>query len=608
MLGRLMILAALSLIACGGPSDEPNGIGQEPSLTEQDWTTPAEQDEFRSSPSFEETMSWLDRLDAVSPAMDIQTFGQTAQGREMKLVVVSPDGAFTPEAAHKSGKPVVLVLNGIHSAEICGKDASLILLRELLVEGKHPGLLEAMTLLVVPVYNIDGHERPDHRFSRINQDGPEKGMGFRTTATGMDLNRDFMKLETVEAQNLVSEVMVRWDPQLMIDVHTTDGMRHRHQLAYGYDDGPAVHPAIGDWMRNTVAGAAQGMDEAGRPVAMYAGFVDRSDPSKGMSGGWSRPMLSTSYSALRDRPSILSEAYSYLPYGTRVEATHEFMVQLLEEVAANPSLLIDAVARADADLLEARGQPLPVRVTNTDEQRPIKFLGYRSYFEPSEISGAPIIRWTDEPVDFDISLYDRLKPTLEVTIPAGYLIPPQFAEVADKLRLHGFTMHRFGTAQTLSVEMVRLLKVKFSDQPFQGRQTAELLGWDVEKQQREFPAGTWWLPLNQPSAKVAVHLLEPMAPDSLFAWGYLSRATEGKEWFSDFVLEPMAKKMMAEDPALKAEFEKKLAEDEDFRNDSYERLHFFYRRTDFADPDWRLHPIARVVDPLPANIAFDPGN
>ncbi|MBT3220376.1 MAG: hypothetical protein HN348_14920 [Proteobacteria bacterium] len=327
-----------------------------------------------------------------------------------------------------------------------------------------------------------------------------------------------------------------------------------------------------------------------------------------MRAGWSRPMLSTSYTALRDRASILSEAHSYLPYGTRVKATHEFLVQLLEEIAANPSALTNAIATADTDFLKSRGQPLPLRVTNTDEGRPIKFLGYRSYFEASEVSGAPIIRWTDEPVDFDITIYDRLEPTLEVTIPAGYLIPPQFAEVAAKLRLHGFAMHRLGKSETFSVEMVRLLDVKFSKQPFQGRQTAELLEWEVEKQQRDFPAGTYWLPLDQPSAKVAVHLLEPMAPDSLFAWGYLSRATEGKEWFSDFVLEPMAEKMLAEDQLLKAEFEKKLAEDEDFRNNPHERLHFFYRKTSFADPDWRLHPIARVVDPLPAEIGFDPGN
>ncbi|MBT3222813.1 MAG: peptidase M14, partial [Proteobacteria bacterium] len=220
MIAELALLLLLSLGACGEHRDEASGIGIKPDLGEQDWTTPAERDEFRSSPSFAETMAWLDRLDAASTAVDIQTFGQTAQGREMKLVVISPEGAFTPESAHKTGKPVVLVLNGIHSAEICGKDASLILLRELLVEGKYPAVLDAMTLLVVPVYNIDGHERPDHRFNRFNQDGPEEGMGFRTNARGMDLNRDFMKLDTVEAQNLISSVMVRWDPQLMIDNHT----------------------------------------------------------------------------------------------------------------------------------------------------------------------------------------------------------------------------------------------------------------------------------------------------------------------------------------------------------------------------------------------------
>jgi len=598
------LLTLLCLAAgCGGGGGDAHPDPEAIPIDSLDWATPTEQDDFRSTPGYDETMAWLERLEAATPHVAIHTFGESALGRPMKLAVVSKEQVPTPAAAHASGKPVVLIINGNHPGEICGKDATLILLRELLVEQKLPGVLEQVILLVVPVYNIDGHERMGN--SRINQDGPEKGMGFRTTATGMDLNRDFLKLDTVEAQALMGAVIAEWDPHLVIDNHTTDGDRHQYHLAYGLDTSPRSDVGVAAWTEAVIDHAAARMEEAGRPVAPYVYPKDWKDPANGMAGGWGSARFSTGYVALRDRSSILIEAHSYLPYQTRVEATRDFLAFILEYVADDPAALTGAVAAADEQVVKDNKVVLRVK-RNEEHSRPFTYRTYASERVMGEASGVPILVHSEEPISMEVQLFDRMEVDLEMEMPAGYLVPRQYPEFVEILQLHGFELQRLARATTVPVEMVRILEAEYRKEPYQGRQTADVREWAMETMEREFPAGTYWLPLDQPSPKVAAFLLEPMSPDSFFAWGFMSRIMERKEWFSDFVMEPIAQQMMQADPALAEEFEKALADDEELRGNPHGRLEFFYRKTEHADPDWRLHPVGRVMEGLPEGTALEP--
>ncbi len=561
-----------------------------------DWTTPAEAAGFRATPSLAETMAWLQRLEAATPELSIQTFGRSAQGRDLSVVVVSADGLTSPWQARASGRPVVLILNGIHSGEIAGKDASLLLLRELLIERSMPEVLEQVILLVVPVYNVDGHENVGH--SRINQDGPEAGMGFRTSSLGQDLNRDFVKLDSVEAQALVGSLIEAWEPDLLIDDHTTDGADHQYHLTYGMDGGPWAEPAAAAWTLGCLAHAEAAMHGAGRLVAPYRFPVDRREPEAGLRGGWTAPRFSTSYMALRNRPSILVEAHSLKPYRTRVEAIHAFLGHVLDHVAADPGSLV-ALRQLLADGL-AEGTAVPIRVARTDQSAPFPYATKSHEVVEGEVGGDPYVRYGDEPVELEVPVFEQLEVTLEVHAPAGYLLPRQYGELVRRLQLHGVVVFKLWNDVTLPVEMVRLDEVSYAEQPYQGRHRVEVNAWtDQRFEDRYFPAGSFWVPLGQPLDKVAVHLLEPCAPDSFFAWGFLSSVMERKEYFERYVMEPLAQQMMRDDPALAAEFEQRLVEDEAFAADSWARLDFFYQRTEHADPDWRLHPIARVPGGLP---------
>ncbi len=597
-----LLATSLSSSAAAAAPDTSDG--------DPDWTTPAERSGFASTPSYDETLAWLQRLTRLSPTADLQSFGRSAQGRQLPLLVLSADRTFDPETARASGKPVVLIQCGIHSGEIAGKDAALIFLRELLVYGRYPELLGDLVLLLVPIYNVDGHERVGQ--SRINQDGPREGMGFRTTARGQDLNRDYMKLDAEETRALVGSLITRWDPHLLVDLHTTDGADHRIEVAYAVTRGPLAEPELAEWSQEVIGEVSERMETAGRPVSEYVFGLDRRAPEKGFLGGFGSPRYATAYMTVRGRASVLVEAHSLKPYETRVRATHDFLVFLLQETAARADALVEACAEGDRRTVagmgpEAERPTVPVRLARSERTRPFVFRTYEFEVLDGEVAGEPYVAYGDDPLDVEAPLKDQMDVEVQVTAPVGYLIPPQYGELIRRLELHGFEMQALEAPAELDVEMVRLSEVEFADRPYQGRHRAEVVRWDVERHVgRPFPEGTRWLRLDQPAAKIAVHLLEPTAPDSFFAWGMLSGVTERKEYFERYVMEPMAQQMLAEDGELREEFERRLEEDAEFAADAWARLEFFYRRTEHADPDWRLHPIGRVMAPLPGDVTLGP--
>jgi hypothetical protein len=584
------------------PAPEAPLVRIDPAAVEQDWTTHAEREAFRSTPSYEETLRYLRRLADVSPALELQTFGKTGLGREMVVGVVSSDGAFDPERAHATGKPVVLVQNGIHSGEIAGKDASLMMLRDLLVHGKRTAVYDNVVLLVVPVYNIDGHEKVGN--SRINQNGPAEGMGFRTNAAGLDLNRDYMKLDAPESRAMVGALIAGWDPHLFLDLHTTDGIDHRYHVTYGVDLGPRAAPSVRDWTASLLERVSVRMEEAGRPTAPYIFPKEWPDPSHGFIGGWTNTRFSTGYVTQRGRSALLLEAHALKPYETRVKALYDNLGFILDEVAADPDALVSAVREADERARAAARRRGPddrmvVQVERSEEPRPFSLRTYESETVPGVVGGEPYTRWSDEPLDVDVPLYDDMRMLQDLPHPAGYLIPPQYPLLAERLQAHGLNLAALPSEVTLQVEMLRLTEVEYEAEPYQGRQRVTVKQWEVERGERTFPTGTWWLSLDQPSALVAVQLLEPTAPDSFLAWGFLSRFLERKEYFEVYAMEPLAERMLAEEPALREAFEDALRTNPELAGDARARLEFVYRRSPHADPDYRLYPIARVPSDAP---------
>jgi hypothetical protein len=564
--------------------------------TPPDLVTPAESSDFRATPGYEATLEFVRRLSSISPSVKLDSFGTSAQGRPLPLVVVSRERAFTPAVAAATGKPVVLIQSGIHAGEIDGKDACLMILRDLVL-GAHPELLDRLILLVVPIYNVDGHERVSI-YNRPNQNGPVEGMGFRTTTDGHDLNRDHLKLETPEARALIG-LFNAWRPDLHVDNHVTDGCDHDWVLTYSWAEAPQIAPGVDAWLASHMPRVLEATEALGHRVGPYVSLTDRSDPSAGFDSVVGEPRLATAYYPLRNRPSILVENHSYKPYRDRVLANRDFLLSLLGEIAREPRELTDAVRQADRRTV-AMGKPdappseIVLRYRRAEPDA-IRFPVYEWTTEPSVVFGTSQVRYRRGEVrEIDVPWIHRVVPDLAVARPRGYLVPPGWPVIERRLIDHGLEVRRLDAPREVEVETMRIArKGSRAARTHQGLTRVEV---EVERRTevRSLPAGTLWIPADQPDFEVAAHLLEPDAPDSLVSWGLLSLVMERKEYIDPRVLEDLARAML-EDPATADEWERAL-EDEELAGDRSARYLWWYRRTKHWDETLGLMPAMRLMN------------
>ncbi len=566
-----------------------------------EWLTPAERSAFKSTPRFDETMAFCRRLADKSPRIRVTSYGVSPLGRDLPLLIVSKDGKAAPATAHDDGRIVLFVQNGIHAGECDGKDGALMLLRDIALDRIDPALLERVVLLVIPILNVDGHERFGP-YNRINQNGPEQ-MGWRTTSRNLNLNRDYMKADAVEMRAWL-KVWNNWKPDLHVDTHTTDGGDWQYDIMLGWETNSNVPSSIVEWMQTVMETALYDrLREDGHEPSPYFDLVDGLNPAKGVASSAYEPRYSTGYVQLRNRPSILVESHMLKPNQTRVLAQYHLLRRVLELASANAETLRAASARADAEDL-ARGksgtapQPFVLSLKHTETPTPFTLKGVSYSVIPSEISGGDRIVYDNtKPRDIETSWFKTLVVDQTVIPPAAYAIPPQWTEVIELVEAHGLQTSRLTEPLTTEVEGYRLREVKFAERPFEGRFRTQFRAESFSEKQT-LPTGTMIVPVAQVGGKIAMHLLEPAAPDSLVAWGFFSAIFEQKEYADGYKLENLAEKMLAEDPRLKEEFNAKLAADEKFAADRRARLNFFYQRSPYWDPQLGLYPVVRLNHPV----------
>jgi hypothetical protein len=558
-------------------------------------STTAEQSNFVRTGRYEEAARLCRAFAAAFPSkVRCEQFGTTPEGRAMLSLVASGDGTLTAEANRRRRRQVLLFQGGIHAGEIDGKDAGFWALRDLLTDKALTPLLNAVTVVFVPIFNIDGHERfaPNHR---PNQNGPAE-MGWRTTAQNLNLNRDYVKADSPEMESMLM-LLGKWDPILYADLHVTDGAQFQHDVAVMIEPRHAGPDALRAEGNALTAELMKKLSAQGHlPLDFYPSFERDDEPASGFSYGVAPPRFSNAYYALHNRFGLLLETHSWKSYAHRVKATRDVILDLCELAAANGNKWRQAADAADE--LDRRGAEPQVVLTyeQTDAGTPIDFQGYAYKQELSNITGEKVIRYDEQkPQVWKVPFYADLKPELTATLPeAGYIVPAAYAaSVGQKLKLHGLSYEVLSKAvERASVEVFRATSVKFKD-PYEGRTRAAVEGkWAAETM--PIPAGSLFVPVRQRGKRLLAHLLEPKAPDSLLTWGFFNGAFEVKEYIEAYVLEPYARHLVAEDKATREEFQKLLASDAGFAKNAEERLNFFYRRHPAWDDRVNRYPIFRA--------------
>jgi dipeptidyl-peptidase 4 len=476
--------------------------------------TVAEKSGFKATARYAEVRDLCRNLADHSPLVHLTEMGKTGEGRPIPMMIVADPPVVSPEQAARSGKLVALLLGDIHAGEVCGKEALPILVRELVEKPGHP-LLKDFVLLVAPIYNADGNERVS-KTNRPGQIGPEDGMGQRGNAAGLDLNRDFIKLEAPETRALV-RAFNRWDPHIFIDTHTTNGSYHRYSVTY---EGP-VNPC-GDAKIRTFAKQTMFPEitrafkhNTGRESFHYGNF-DREQAR--WTSFSAQPRFGTTYFGMRNRIGILSEAYSYAPYKERIFATRDFVMECLSLFAKRKDevkhLLEDARRATVALGRDGDDQDLvPIRSQAKDDRDPVTILGWVETTKNGR--RAP----TDEPKDYRVALELNYQPTESVRRPFAYIFPRKYAAAAENLQRHGLDVSELREDVELDVEIHRVTGINAQATRFQGHREATLFT-TMREEKRKIDAGSIVVKTGHPLGALAVFLLEPRSDDGLATWNF----------------------------------------------------------------------------------------
>ena len=553
------------------------------------WATPFEQSGLNQTPRYDEMVAWLQKLLDAAPELKRVSIGTTLEGRDIVMILASSDRQFLPKDFVASKKATVLIQACIHPGEPDGKDAGLMLLRDMTVKGSKHHLLAKANVLFVPIYNADGHERSS-KFGRINQRGPLE-TGWRTNARNLNLNRDYAKLDAPETRSMVRTIN-QWRPDLYLDLHVTDGADYQYDITWAFASSAQHSPAIARWFENTLEpNLAHDLEAMGHRTARYINLIDNLDPTKGLAGDALLPRFSTGYSDIRHLPALLVETHSLKPYAQRVTGTYVLLESALKVAGEDTA----ALRRAIADDSAERKSEFVTKWRTSDQPPPrMHFLGVGYNRTESAISGGPKLEWLGTPITMEIPGQPAVAPRETVLRPAAYWIPRPWNDVVDRLRAHGISVETIQETKELTVEMYRIREPKISKEPFEGR--VQVFGTPVvERRVEKFPAGSVRVPVSAPFGDLVCALLEPASEDSFFSWGFFLEIVQTTEYVEAYVMEPMAEKMLAEDPALAREFEDRLKSDDHFRNNPQERLQWFYQRTPFYDDRAGLYPVAREM-------------
>lgn len=564
---------------------------------QKEWFTQFEKSDYLSTSNYDETIKYFQKIADNSEFAELKTIGISPQYREVKCLIVSKDKIFEAATARESDQAIILINNGIHSGEIEGKDACMLMLRDMLIVGDGKNLPDNVILLVIPIINVDGHERSS-KYNRINQNGPSE-MGWRTTAQNINLNRDFTKADAPEMRAFL-KLFSCWLPDIFIDTHTTDGADYQYTINYGITKHQEVPPATRDFVnKELVPYYTKIVESKGFLISPYTGYI-KGDYQNGIRDWVSGPRFSHGYAAAQNKIGLLIETHMLKPYKDRVFSTKILLESVIKFSSQNHSRLREISKQADLFVIEnyvkdKRAYPISFNITK--DSIDFNFKGFKREKVYSNITGKEIIQYTDSKINLDIPYFNKAQVIDSVYLPRAYIIPQEWSSLVDILKLHGIKVNKITETKKAAVEKYKFKNVKFAQWSYEGRFSPSF-EYDTIQDTMLTNVGDYIIYTNQRSIGMIVHLLEPKSRDSFVKWGFMNIIFERKEYYEDYSMEPIARKMYEKSEELRKEFDILVKKDSVFANNPRARLDFFYERSPYYDNKFNLYPINRVVDYL----------
>ena len=555
--------------------------------------TPYEQGNLNQTTTWADCIAWYHDLARQYPAvLRFEQVGVSDAGVPIHAGVVSSDGVFDRAAIKAAGRAVFFNNNGIHPGEPEGVDGCMALVRDFCVEPERLAALGTTVFLFVPLYNVDGaFNRADT--SRVNQDGPEQ-FGFRGNSRHLDLNRDFVKCDTLTAR-VFNELFTAWDPDVMVDTHTSNGADYSYTMTLIHTQADKLGGGLGEFLRAEMLPAMYaGMDARGWPTCPYVNPVQDS-PDHGIAEFLETARFSTGYAALHHTIGFMPETHMLKPFRDRYESMRALVDVALAFTVQNAPR-IQALRRAAKDAGRTQAE-WPVR-WKMDEANPssFRFKGYEAKYKKSVLGDYTRLYYDRSSVwERDIAYYNRFPVDASVPAPQAYVVPQQWREAIERLEWNGVRMERIDADRMQQVAYYQIDSVTSRPTAYEGHMFHDDVVLERRHASVQLRAGDYLVPLDQDNARYAVETLEPLAHDSFFRWGFFNSVLEKKEAYSEYVFEDEAERLLAQEPELAAKFEQWKGEHPGLLTNQEAVLDFIFANcARYREPEWRRYPVFMI--------------
>ncbi|MEH6305308.1 M14 family zinc carboxypeptidase [Olivibacter sp. CPCC 100613] len=539
--------------------------------------------------TYEEVQAFYRSLDSNYVQAKLFSFGATDVGKKLQLMVLSKDGDFNPSSLRKKRKSVILFNNGIHPGEPEGIDASMMLIRDLLTENAIP---DDVVLCFIPIYNIDG--MLNRGVSRVNQNGPEQ-YGFRGNRQNFDLNRDFIKTDSRNSW-VFQEIFNQWDPDVFMDNHASNGADYQYVMTLIDTQRDKLNAVLSDYMLNDYTQELyRRMKDDGYRLVPYVDSRGET-PESGIVSFLENPRYSTGYAALHNTIAYMPETHMWKPFEQRVYATYALMKHLIDITREQGEHLLEVRRKAKQSVKDQQLFPLTWELDTLNYSQ-IDFFGYQAIHKPSAISGQNRLYYDRQhPFTRKIKRYDRYKPKDTVKKPLAYVIPQAYEKIIKLLALNGAKLDTLQQDTTLLLDMYYITQFETLDKPFEGHYLHSDVELVTKKMEVPFYAGDVVVKTNQEANRYIVETLEPQGVDSYFCWNFFDAILGQKEYFSSYIFEDEATKLLNENQGLAEAFEKAKQMDSSLEKSGKAQLDWIYKHSPYYEKTHLLYPVGRLVD------------
>lgn len=545
------------------------------------------------TPTYAEVIAYFKMLDSTSEYMQLVTMGATESGFPLHVLIIDGDKDFNPEAARSKGKSILLINNGIHPGEPDGVDACIQITDALSKDVDLKKTINNLVICIIPMYNIDGALNRNAT-SRVNQDGPES-FGFRGNARNFDLNRDFIKSETLNAQSF-AQIYRMWDPDVFVDTHVSNGADYQYVMTLIPTQHDKLAQPLGDYLKNTMLPVLyKEMDKAGFPMCPYVNEVKKI-PDEGIAGFLDLGRYSTGYTAMFNTLGFMPETHMLKPYPQRVAAT-KALLEIYINYSNTHATEIMRVRNAAKNAVRTNKSFAINWQLNETQFEQFLFKGYAAKYKPSEVSGLPRLYYDrNEPFEKNIPYFNSYSPTLVIEAPKAYIIPKAWNYIIERLKMNRIIMQQLEKDTLMEVAVYYIEDFKNTSNAFEGHYLHSNIKVRTETQKIQYYKGDYIINMNQDANNYLIQTLEPQAPDSFFAWGYFDAILMQKEWFSDYVFEDEAAEILKNNPELKAQLQAKQQADPEFANDAWAQLVFVFEHSAHKELTHNRYPVARLIN------------